>query len=84
MTSAVAKFAVTVRLLAAESVTVKVSVLVPVSPSVIETSFTDSVGRALTTWPPASVPLLDAKLRVLSVNAAVIWCVPTVKIEVVN
>ena len=79
-----AKFAVTIRLLAAERVTVKLRVLVPVSPSAIETSFTDSVGRALTTWPPASVPLLDAKLRVLSVYAAVIWCVPTVRIEVVN
>src|SRR5207247_8825052 len=82
VTSAVAKFAVTIRLLAAERVTVKLRVLVPVSPSAIETSFTDSGGRALTTWPPASVALLGARSRVVSGYAAVIWCGPTLRIAV--
>ena len=41
---AVAKFTVTVRLLAAESVTVKVAVVVPLLPSVTETSLMESPG----------------------------------------
>ena len=41
---AVAKLALTVRLLAAESVTVKFSVFVPALPSVIETSLIESEG----------------------------------------